>query len=440
MAEMTEHDMNNINKLDNLLIGFEQDSVDLIWKKLDGVDDDLVDFTNWRVKVGSNVYAVHKAIIGDGKRQSKFFNTLFKRWDNNSKRLTDLSKMLPKLCRNHFEEILTYFYYTGEKKLHLSGKNVVSYFKIAHILQMTHLAKLCVNWMKQSFPNIRKTAIPMLQQAVILSPGALLDSIKKNCIDVCAKKFNKSQAEDFLILDAPSLGTILDEAKTKYGAEDRKICHAVTVYVRNIVGNDQTAVFLELSKHIFSIPKTAAKDAMYLLSKSIQYDVDRIKKLCITVVAENFKDVNHEDLIRISDHKTICDILDQNNLRVNSEDQVFDAIYNYCKLKKDSLTKAQMENIWCRCRFLYLSPKCTEKMLSLNIEEIPCRSLQLAFAGRNIQDRTSRNFKDFVENQNLLEGQRLTRRICNINEDKEAYERIIEEYLMQKMCIQQQRE
>ena len=79
-------------------------------------------------------------------------------------------------------------------------------------------------------------------------------------------------------------------------------------------------------------------------------------------------------------------------------------------------------------------------MLSLNIEEIPCRSLQLAFAGRNIQDRTSRNFKDFVENQNLLEGQRLTRRICNINEDKEAYERIIEEYLMQKMCIQQQRE
>ena len=229
MAEMTEHDMNNINKLDNLLIGFEQDSVDLIWKKLDGVDDDLVDFTNWRVKVGSNVYAVHKAIIGD-------------------------------------------------------GKNVVSYFKIAHILQMTHLAKLCVNWMKQSFPNIRKTAIPMLQQAVILSPG--LDSIKKNCIDVCAKKFNKSQAEDFLILDAPSLGTILDEAKTKYGAEDRKICHAVTVYVRNIVGNDQTAVFLELSKHIFSIPKTAAKDAMYLLSKSIQYDVDRIKKLCITVVAE----------------------------------------------------------------------------------------------------------------------------------------------------------
>ena len=47
MAEMTEHDMNNINKLDNLLIGFEQDSVDLIWKKLDGVDDDLVDFTNW---------------------------------------------------------------------------------------------------------------------------------------------------------------------------------------------------------------------------------------------------------------------------------------------------------------------------------------------------------------------------------------------------------
>ena len=160
------------------------------------------------------------------------------------------------------------------------------------------------------------------------------DSIKKNCIDVCAKKFNKSQAEDFLILDAASLGTILDEAKTKYGAEDRKICHAVTVYVRNIVGNDQTAVFLELSKHIFSIPKTAVNDAMYLLNISIQYDVDRIKKLCITVVAENFKDVNHEDLVRISDHKTICDILDQNNLRVTSEDQVFDAIYNYCKLKK----------------------------------------------------------------------------------------------------------
>ena len=81
--------INNINKLDNLLIGFEHDSVDLIWKKLDGVDDDLVDFTNWRVKVDSNVYAVHKAIIGDGKRQSKFFNTLFKRWDNNSKRLTE---------------------------------------------------------------------------------------------------------------------------------------------------------------------------------------------------------------------------------------------------------------------------------------------------------------------------------------------------------------
>ena len=73
-------------------------------------------------------------------------------------------------------------------------------------------------------------------------------------------------------------------------------------------------------------------------------------------------------------------------------------------------------------------------MLSLNIEEIPCRSLQLAFAHRNIQDRTSRNFKDFVENQNLLEGQRLTRRICNINEDKKAYEELSRSILCKK-CV-----
>ena len=69
------------------------------------------------------------------------------------------------------------------------------------------------------------------------------------------------------------------------------------------------------------------------------------RSIYIWLVAANFKNVNHDDLVAIPDHKIVCDLLDDDELNVRSEDQVFDAIYNYCQTK-DGLTTRMKEEIW----------------------------------------------------------------------------------------------
>jgi hypothetical protein len=397
-----------VSGLDDLLESFE-DSSDLKWAQLGSINDALVGLTDWKIQVGTKIYAIHKSVVGDGRRQSKFFNAQFTNWaTSNNNQYTDLSDtdLLPEPCRSQFEATLNYFY---NGVLHLNANNVVSFFKIALALQMKHLAQQCVAWIKSNLRH--ETAIPMLQQAVLLSPG--LEAIENSCIRACAVEFNSCQASDFLILTLLSLSKILQEASSKYSAQDAKVCHTVTTYVRRVDEKDRAVVFLELAKRVIAVPKEAAKDAMYLLGKSIKYKDDRIKDLCIPIVASNFDKLNHDDLAEIPDHSTVCKLLDQDELKIKNEDQVFDAIYNYCQ-NKDGLTKQMKEDVWSTCRFMYLSSDCAIKMLKLDINEIPSRCVQLALAA-SILKRQSNDYKnDRVQIlQSLrtpLEGQRLSRR------------------------------
>ena len=397
-----------VSGLDDLLESFE-DSSELKWARLDSMNETLVGLTDWKIQVGTNIYAIHKSLVGEGIRQSKLFNAQFTNWLNNNNQSTDLSDtdLLPEPCRSQFEATLTYFY---NGVLHLDANNVVSFFKIADVLQMKHLAQQCVAWIKSNLHH--ETAIPMLQQAVLLSPG--LEAIENSCIQACAVEFNSCQASDFLILTVLSLSKILQEASSKYSAQDANVCHTVTTYVRQVDENDRAIVFLELAKRVIAVPKKAAKDAMYLLGKSIKYNDDRVKDLCIPIVASNFDKLNHDDLAEIPDHSTVCKLLDQDELRVKNEDQVFDAIYNYCQ-NKDGLTKQMTENIWSTCRFIYLSSDCAIKMLKLDIKEIPSRCVQLALAGSILKQKSKDYKNDMVQIlQSLripLEGKRLSKRI-----------------------------
>ena len=396
-----------VSGLDDLLESFE-DSSDLKWVQLDSANDTLVGLTDWKIKVDSKVYAVHKSLVGDGVRQSKLFNAQFTNWcdANNNKKVTDLSDtdLFPEPCRKHFEATLNYFY---SGALHLTGNNVVSFFKIAHVLQVKLLAQQCIAWIKNNLR--RETALPMLQHAVLLSPG--LEAIEQNCIQACAVEFNSCQPSDFFILTVPSLSSILQEATSKYSAQDAKVCHAVTTYVRNVDESQRAVVFLELAKCIMDVPKEAAKDAMYLLAKSILYKDDRVKDLCIPIVGSNFNQLNHDDLVEIPDHSTVCKLLDQDVLKVKNEDQVFDAIYNYCQ-NKDGLTKQMKEDIWATCRFVHLSSDCAIKMLTLNINDMPLRCVQLALASSILQNKSKDYKNDMVQMLQSfpLEGKRLSRR------------------------------
>jgi len=363
-----------VNGFDDLLEAFE-DSSELTWVELNNMDGELVELTDWKIKLGKKIYAVHTSSIGDGVRQSKFFNAQFKHWSGpTNAKVTDLTTVLPSSCSKYFEETLNYFY-SGVPDQLLRGENVVAFFKIAHVLQIKNLATECVKWMKENLSH--ETAILMLQQAVQLSPG--LDAIEENCIQACALEFNSCNAKEFLRLPTEALSKILEAATTKYSADDAKICHAVTTYVRGISDGNRTVVFLELAKRILVVPKKAAIDALYLLGKSIEHNDNRLKNLCVPIVAANFKNVNHDDLVAIPDHKIVCDLLDDDELNVRSEDQVFDAIYNYCQTK-DGLTTRMKEEIWETCRFSYLSSRCAVKMLTLDIAEIPSRCVQLALA------------------------------------------------------------
>jgi hypothetical protein len=74
-------------------------------------------------------------------------------------------------------------------------------------------------------------------------------------------------------------------------------------------------------------------------------------------------------LSEISYFDAVCHLLDQDELSVRSEDQVFDAISSYCRSPQNQLTPEQRDEVWSTCRFVLLSDEYC--MHAKNVSEIP---------------------------------------------------------------------
>ena len=365
--------------LDSLLYDNDQDATPTTWYKLSAnsgsthcePDNSLA---NWTIQLGQQRYLVHQAIIGQGTRASGYFNGVFKRWCQQGSSETDLSLSLPPPCLHAWEEVLD-FVYGGDGSLVPS--NVVSQFKIAHFLQMPTLMRLCIDYIKGNLTC--EATGPMLRKALALSPG--LDAIVHKCIQTLALELNNCETESFFKLPVETLSTILELATDEFSAEPLKISNVVAACIRDLDddGSEQSKLLHGLAK---LLTKIAPEDALLLLGKSIEFSHDGIRQLCLPAIASSFDDLNSDDLAMIPNHQTVCEILDQDDLMVSHEDQVFDAILSYCNAKSQ-LTSDQRKDIWKTCRFLFLSAKCIVRIMG--VPDMPVEFVKLALVGTQIQ-------------------------------------------------------
>ena len=137
------------------------------------------------------------------------------------------------------------------------------------------------------------------------------------------------------------------------------------------------SVFLKLSKCINQIE---SKDALYLYGLSSKCKLNRICSITEKIVTAEFyllvkgsKDV----LSEIGHFDTVCHLLDLDELIVESEDQVYDAIHSYCRNSSLQLSPQQQQALWLRCRLHQLSDTYWEKTKSPNILTFPSHWLNL---------------------------------------------------------------
>ena len=368
---------------DDLLDGDEATGVPdkRTWYKIGAANDSLHSepgnsLVDWTIKLGTNQYRVHRADLGDGSNGSGYFNSIFQRWTEGSTE-TDLTSSLQLECRHVFEQVLDFVY--GGTVI-FSPSTVVSLFKIAHYLQIPNLMKKCVGYMKK---NLNKaSAFPMLRKALVLSPG--LDPIVHQCISTLALEFNSCKAILFISLPVETVSSILTKATTEFHAEPLKVSNVVAECVRSCILHPdlQKAMFYGL---VGSLSEIAPKDALFMLAKAIEFEQDGVRELCLPTIASSFDKLNINDLAKIPDHKTVCEILDRDDLSVVSEDTVFEAIFNYCKADDVGLLSNQQHTeIWQTCRLVLLSSDCILRIM--DVSNIPIELIKLALIGRTIRD------------------------------------------------------
>ena len=368
------------------------------FKEGDEPDTSLAD---WSIILGTQKYRVHKADLGHGDHESGYFNAIFKRWTEGSTE-TDLSQSLRQECRHVFEEVLDFVYGV---ELQLSAETVVSHFHIARFLGIKKLMKCCIAFMKDN--TDRHTSVPMLRKALILSPG--LDPIIQSCISTLAVDFFSCATKDFLKLPMETVAAVLTNAVKTTDARRLKVCNIVTECVRDLDGNDtaQQLMFHGLESLLSDI---APEDALFLLAKAIQFDLKRVHQLCLPTVALSFHSLNSDDLAKIPDHKTVCSLLDQDNLAVMHEDMVFDVILKYCNTKGQELSSEEQVAIWETCRFVLLSTKCITKIME--VKHIPVKFVKLALIGSTIQrEKGQEALESFADASDTPSCQGLGRRL-----------------------------
>ena len=142
--------------------------------------------------------------------------------------------------------------------------------------------------------------------------------------------------------------------------------------------------FLKLSKYVEEV---AAKDSLFLYGLSTAFHSDRLYSIALKIVTSKFEQFFKNSpclLSEISHFGAVCHLLDQDELSVTSEDQVFDAISLYCSSRQNQLTSEQHDEVWSTCRFVHLSDEyCTQ---AKSVSEIPKRWLNLGLEERKKSD------------------------------------------------------
>lgn len=330
-----------------------EDNASLSWRR--------PEFADWEFVVGSNVYKVHKAVLGAGPRKSEFFKAAFN--DSYGKSSSDLSNLLPGRCWPHFEEVLDFIY---EDKFEPHAENIVPMFKLGHVLRIRKLCEVSVGGMK-SLLN-QNSARVFLAHALELSPG--LEHVASAAYSTIAPHMEDHyEPADFEVFPLEVFVALLSHERLR--ATESTKSNLVAYFLRRHPDISYTD-FVELVQHV-STP--APEDLLVLLGKSCELQHQESMESSLRIAAHCFDQLRFEDICALTNHEVICRLLDSDNLCTDHEDMVFNVILKYTEFRSSELAEAAITELWSCCRFAWLSPMQLE--LAQQHARVPREPLEL---------------------------------------------------------------
>jgi len=104
-------------------------------------------FSDWSLRLGiDQVYPVHRVVLGTGPRASVFLNKAFasETFGYATSRETDLSELLPEVCKGTIFDMVLDFSYQGKLPCDLPAEDLVLLLRVGDVLQMRALMEASI--------------------------------------------------------------------------------------------------------------------------------------------------------------------------------------------------------------------------------------------------------------------------------------------------------
>jgi hypothetical protein len=250
----------------------------------------------------------------------------------------------------------------------VAAKDALFLYSLSLAYGSERLGALCLPVLSQQYEQLDHTDVQLIRD----------DTIR------CALTFNHEEetCNEMFAMDVHSAADVLDVAKRDFQADSMKVNRFVVEYLKR--SKDAEVVLGNLSKYVEHVDP---EDALFLYGVSTAFQSDRLYSIALKIVTSKFEHFFKNSacvLSEISHFGAVCHLLDQDELSVRSEDQVFDAISSYCSSRQNPLTPEQHDEVWSTCRFVHLSDKyCTH---AKSVDKIPKRWLNLGLQERKKGD------------------------------------------------------
>eukprot|EP00438_Fugacium_kawagutii_P009000 Skav205047 [mRNA] locus=scaffold2506:212802:214553:+ [translate_table: standard] len=394
-------------------------------------------FFDLELRCGDQVYRVNKAQLA---QNSPVLEAMLQNWTEGD---ADLGKIFKEdawcLTPQIVNMFLDYCYEPDAEralqKLVLDANTVIKFLKVCHSLLVFDVDEKLLDTVKAAIDACDcfdvDIAVQLLHDSTGLGPWDqrtnFMSTLDMNCSVAIAQRLSLLEEERVNMLqgNCALLRMVLPMAPPS-----QVITRLIAGHLRCGCVNPERCL-LKLSEVIVCNARSFTDEDAATVFKIGIIQEPKCREAALSLRAVKFKTMDivklHQDLVDIFHGdacQVLCELLDRADLAVESEDDVF---YEICKLQA-VLPRADMVQIWKRCRFAYLSPKCLFEMQSL-LELVKTQTdgfLSLYFGISNMwtrvcQDKGDAALEKFLRQNGVSEHpwkMRLSPRSCY---DKEVH-------------------
>ncbi|XXQ36386.1 BTB And C-terminal Kelch [Plasmodiophora brassicae] len=340
--------------------------------------------SDWTIVVGTRRFPVHRFVIAVGPRSSAYFYNRFAMGYDSAERCTTLEIGRALLCRcagpcacplslacriadidrqmmGLFPAVLEFMYEGDLPPGTLTETTVVPVLVLADYLQVEALRALADAFLRRTFDAGLDAAHAVLLRCLEMNHS--MGDIVQACLAHLARRLSYLSYDQWRLTSPDVIAVLLDHDDLVVDDGDALACFLARYLrdFRDTLTPAQTATLLGfLQDDRFPI---AGGDALFFLDclhDSVADDDDdaklrKVHRRCLASIARDIDRLPQASFLSLSP-ATVAGVLDQDDLQVESEDDVFDRIATYLGGPRGAALPADERRLlWKTCRFAFLS-------------------------------------------------------------------------------------